>query len=148
MSKPWSKLKSRVEALWDPALRLAIHATAYSNNADRRDSRLSRHWLVLDKAVIWDFPGPFLSDWPARGRRAPGGSPEFPNGGGVISELLREYLDRPVAMLLVPFEDDGWELTDMLRAADRRLGKAALLDWAQGLDAEHPAHRILQARFA
>lgn len=147
MSKPWSKLKSRVEALWDPALSLAIHCTAYTNSVTRRDHRLSRHWLMLEKAVIWDFPGQFLDEIPARGRKFTGAEHGWANGGSVIGDLLRDYLDRPVSDLFAPFEDDGWELTDILRAADRRLGKRILLDWARGLDDAHPAHRVLRARF-
>ena len=148
MPKPWSKLKSRVEALWDPALPLAIHCTAYSNSVSRRDSRLSRHWLALGGSIIWDFPGQFLEEAPPRGRKAPPiAAPLFPNGGSVIGELLREYVDRPVADLFRPFEDDGWELTDILRAADRRLGKAVLADWAATLDDAHPALAVLALRF-
>lgn len=127
---------------------MAIHCTAYANSIARRgESRLSRHWVVLDKDMIWNFPGDFLREG-SRGRSAPDCDPHFPNGGGHISILLREYLDRPVAALFEPFEEDGWELTDILRAADRRLGKAALLEWSRGLNDGHPAHRVLRARFA
>ena len=147
MSAPWSKLKARVEALWDPALPRAIHCTAYANNRSRKgESRLSRHWLVLSKEIIWNFPGDFMGE-ASRGRPVPHCDPHFANGGGYISDLLREYLDRPVADLFKPFEADGWELTDVLRAADRRLGRAALRDWAKALDAAHPANRVLLARF-
>ena len=147
MSKPWSKLKAPIERLWADGLHMAIHCTAYSNSRERRDSRLSRHWIVLNKAVLWDFPGQFLAEAPARGRQAPEATPQFPNGGSTIAPLLRDYLDRPVEHLLDPFVDDDWELTDILRAADRRLGKARLLDWGLSLDADHPAHKVLSARF-
>jgi hypothetical protein len=45
------------------------------------------------------------------------------------------------------FEMDEWELTDILRAADRRLGRQTLLAWARTLDLDHPAEKVLAARF-
>lgn len=45
-----------------------------------------------------------------------------------------------------PFEDP-WELGAILRAADRRLGRNTLLTWAAGLDSEHPALKVIDARF-
>ena len=149
MTKPWSKLKSRVESLWDPALPLTIHCTAYANSADRKgESRFSRHWLVLKKAVIWDFPGQFVSEEPACGVRFAAGAPGWHFGGSIIGVLLRDYIDRSPAALFDPFPEDGWELTDLLRAADRRLGKKVLSEWARTLRADHPAHRVLETRFS
>jgi hypothetical protein len=43
--------------------------------------------------------------------------------------------------------DDSWELTDVLRAADRRLGRATVTAWADTLDARHPARPVVEARF-
>jgi hypothetical protein len=59
---------------------------------------------------------------------------------------MREYLDRPRERLMEPF-DDPWELAAILRAADRRLGRACLLGWGNNLDTEHPARLVLAARF-
>ena len=59
---------------------------------------------------------------------------------------MRTYLDRPREQLLEPFQDP-WELAAILRAADRRLGRACLLNRAKELDPEHPALTVLQARF-
>lgn len=147
MTKPWSKLKSRVEALWDPSLRMAIHCTGYANSAGSGGkSRLSRHWLVLDRANIWDFPGPFIAGQ-VQGPLVPGADAHWPNGGSIVSNLLHQYAERPIASLFEPFPEDGWGLTDLLRAADRRLGRERLLAWARSLDAESPAHRVLAARF-
>jgi len=59
---------------------------------------------------------------------------------------MRDYLDRPRDQLMKPFEDP-WELAAILRAADRRLGRACLLGWATDLDPGHPALIVLRARF-
>lgn len=45
-----------------------------------------------------------------------------------------------------PFEH-LWELAAILRAADRRLGRAYLLGWAEGLASGRPALEVIQARF-
>jgi hypothetical protein len=59
---------------------------------------------------------------------------------------MRDYLDCPRERLMEPFEDP-WELAAILRAADRRLGRACLLGWAADLDPDHPALIVLGARF-
>src|SRR5450432_1375296 len=45
-----------------------------------------------------------------------------------------------------PFEDP-WELAAILRAADRRLGRACLLNWMSKMDPEHPALVVIGVRF-
>jgi hypothetical protein len=150
-AKPWSKLKSRVEALWSDTLPLSIHCTRYDLGAHAGTSlhaHASRHWITLSKRIVWDFPGPFLRPDRARGGPVEHASIHHPNGGTVIGELLRQYLDRPRPALFEPFGEDLWELTDMLRAADRRVGKAALRAWGAGLDEGHPARPVIEARLA
>ena len=144
--KPWSKLKSRVEALWADKLQLAIHCTSYQWPHPGRPEPVSRHWITLSKAILWDFPGPFLSTDRIRGGPVAYASLHFPNGGSIVGELLREYLDRPKAALFEPFDNDQWELTDILRAADRRIGRQTLSAWGAGLDAGHPACAVIEAR--
>lgn len=156
--KPWSKLKSRVEALFAPGLPLAIHCNVFVKTYKEFTFTEPRHWVMLGHGragrIIWDFPGPFLRpsrSQPPRSTRGPlldywetgyggGRKPSDP------SALMRDYLDRPRERLMEPFEDP-WELGAVLRAADRRLGRACLLDWAQGLDPEHPALVVIGARF-
>lgn len=104
--KPWSKTKSRIEALFDPKLDLAIHTTSYTHATNHDTYEVPRHWITLNKEVVWDFPGPFLTrrDNPA----APGiryeldpywrgaGNPSWP------AHVLRQYLDCPAGELLDP----------------------------------------------
>ena len=105
--------------------------------------------------IIWAFPGPFLRPGrgqPPRSTRSPPldyWETGYGGGGRKPSEpsaLIRDYLDRPRARLMEPFENP-WELAAVLHAADRRLGRACLLAWAGGLDPEHPALEIIRARF-
>jgi hypothetical protein len=48
-----------------------------------------------------------------------------PHGSSLIANLLWQYLYQPHTKLFDPFELDRWELTDSLRAADRRLGPSS-----------------------
>ena len=153
----WSKLKSRIEALFAPELQLAIHCNVFVKVSRHWVFDEPRHWIVLGRGrtgrIIWDFPGPFLRpgrDKPPRSSRGP---PldfwEMGYGSSSSSKpatLIHGYLDRPRGQLLQPFEDP-WELGAILRAADRRLDRGNLLNWAAGLDQEHPALEVIKARF-
>jgi hypothetical protein len=60
-----------------------------------------------------------------------------------ISNLIRDYINCPKEALLEPFENDRWGLTDILRAADRRIGKRRLLE----MNPENPwAKKIISFR--
>ncbi len=127
---------------------MAVHCTRYPFSTPGRPVRATRHGITLDKAIIWDSPGPFLGEARKRGGPAQSASAAFAHGGTVVGELMRDCQDRPRDQLFQPFDADAWEFTDMLRAADRRLGQAALSDRARELDDEHPAHQVLVRRFA
>lgn len=147
MPKPWSKLKTQIEGLWPADLGLGIRCTTYPYNAHGSTVRVSRYWMTLGKVIVWDFPGPFLYDDRKRGGPVEYVHRGYSNGGSVISELLREYLDRERDRLFEPFEADCWECVDMLRAADRRIGRERLEAWSNGLDEAHPAWAVMSRRF-
>ena len=158
-SRPWSKLKSRIEALFAPGLELAVHCNLFVKVHKGFIFNEPRHWVMLGRGragrIIWDFPGPFLPSGSDSLPRSTRGRPlaTWEEGYGWSgrepsepSALMRDYLDRPRERLMEPFEDP-WELAAILRAADRRLGRACLLGWAKGLDPEHPALVVIRARF-
>ncbi len=151
MTRRWSKLKSRVEALWVPTLPLAIHANVWVKHTTHWDLDEPRHWIVLNRTIIWDFPGPFMKAEPARGQRITYWEDAYGWGGGngkssVIATLLRDYLDRDRERLFEPFENDQWELGDILRAADRRIGRERLVEWSESLDQGSPARIVVERR--
>ena len=151
MSRRWSKLKSRVEALWVPALPMAIHANVFVQHTKHWDLDEPRHWIMLDKTIIWDFPGPFMKPEPPRGRRIVYWEDAYGWGGGngqssIIATLLHQYLERDRARVFEPFENDHWELADILRAADRRIGRERLIEWSKRLDQESPARIVVEQR--
>ena len=92
--KPWSKLKSRVEALFAPCrpsptstrgiacgdgLPLAVHCNVFVKVTKEFTFDEPRHWVVLGRGragrIIWDFPGPFLRTKPGEPPRSARGPP-------------------------------------------------------------------------
>lgn len=113
----WSRLRSLVEDLFVPGLRLQLHCTGI-REAARRDPQtgVSRgvFQVRLGREIIWDFPGQFHDD-----------------GDGCsaaeLTALLRDYLDTPKAGLMTTeFAGDRHGLGDLLRVADRRIGRRRL----------------------
>jgi hypothetical protein len=87
---------------------------------------LPRYWITLGKKILWDYPKDF---------NAKGGSTvqnqgyPYCNDVSEISELLRDYVDTPKSELLSrTFENDKWGRVDILRAADRRVGRSQLME--------------------
>lgn len=93
-------------------------------HSQRGSHDLPRYWITLGKDIIFDYP----KDFP--------GNSDYPYITDVpdISQLIREYIDTPVDELLSKdFADDKWGLTDILRAADRRIGKRRLESLRDGI---------------
>lgn len=122
MAKRWSKLKSKVEALFVKKLPLRVHCTAIRKTWENDGSlpeQLGVFTIRLEKEVIWDFPKQFV-DY----------STGYPDGGNHysysvadINNTLREYIDTPKDELLTKqFSGDHFGITDILKCADRRLG--------------------------
>ena len=139
----WSKIGRDIRNLFDPNLPLQIHCVAYAFSGSEAwtSTRLPRYWITLGKEIIFDYPKHFLdcivfepSEWEKEhfGDEAGTLRHYYTYGGEYyvpeITELIREYIKRPKEALMDPFENDHWGLTDILRAADRRIGKRRLLE--------------------
>ena len=115
---------------------------AYPMRTQWANNHITRFYIKLGKEIIWDFPKDFdmkKAHWALWARI---------NG---IVDLVKEYIDTPVAEILVKkFKGDKYELvvqylyennqetvkinyqlTDIFKAADRRLGKENLAAWAK-----------------
>jgi hypothetical protein len=122
---PWSKLQKQLYLLIDPAIRFQVHCRVVRMRSQRGSTDLPRYWITLNGETIWDYPGQFVV--PGGTRRTDDkfvkGYPyntDIPN----ISQLIREYIDTPADELLTRhFDDDHWGLANILRAADRRIGR-------------------------
>lgn len=156
-TRPFSKLKKQVEALFVPSLKMEVNCISYPIRSQYGSSSIPRFYVRLNKEIIWDFP----KDFPIKNLDY-----HYWKDSTVVSELLREYMDTPINELLnktFGLENIGtllqhWgekhrekydfnlELTDLLKAADRRIGKEKLITW--GEEKSNPKIRmILEKRF-
>lgn len=117
----WSKLQKELYQIIDNRLGLQIHCVAYRMKSQRGTSNLPRYFITLGKDIIFDYPKQFirqsneLQNYP------------YENEISDISDLFREYIDTPLEDLFDKnFENDKWRLTEILKAADKRIGKRRL----------------------
>ena len=123
MSKRWSKLQSRLYKLIDESINFQIHCALYEMNSNDgyHGSKLPRYFITIDKEIIWDYPKNFITTEKY-------GSNSYPWDRDVsaISEVIEEYIQRPLEDIMKEFEKDKWGITDILRVCDRRGGKRRL----------------------
>jgi len=122
----WSKLQSALYRLIDPTIRFQLQCRVVRMNSAHGRTDLPRYWITVGKEVIWDYPGQFAL--PGGGTKRSDGNfvAGYPHNTDValISDLIRDYIDMPVAELLTrQFSTDHWGLVNILRAADRRIGQ-------------------------
>ena len=138
--KRWSKLQKAVEALFVKMPKIQIQCRSYRMGSQRGSTNLPRYWVTLDKETIWDYPKDFKA-------AVENGYP-YQTDISTFSDLIRQYIDTPLDQLLVnSLDQDIWGLTDVLRAADRRLGRERLREWGEALPVDSPARMVLDARF-
>jgi hypothetical protein len=131
----WSHLRQLVKELWDPALDLDIHCAVERGTGG---PPVGRYWITLDREKIWEAPQR-ASEKRDEERRDETASE--------VTAVLREYLDTPKDELFEKrFEGDRWELTNVLKAADRRIGKRRLGGFLERFGPLHPACRIASRR--
>lgn len=113
----WSQLQKLIYNVWCEEIDLKISCTAYRREGA---SNLGRYWVQLDKRTIWEVPENLKGELKST----------LPNPvASEITALLREYLDTPREELTTrDFSGDYWGIIDLMRAADRRIGKKKLLN--------------------
>lgn len=156
MPKRWSKLQKEIEELLDPKLGMRIQCRRYRMDSQYGSTDLPRYWITLNGKVLFDYPKQFLgTDSPSysvrEGERKYLSLKEaypYSNDIRTLSEVIREYIDTPKdALLQKEFEKDKWGLTDILKAADRRLGKKRLIEYYADNN-NLAVKEILASRFA
>ena len=120
MPKRWSKLRSQIESIFVEGLPLHIQCSEIRSGWDCKGLvELGTFSVRLGKTVIWDFPKQFVTYW----TQYPDGGNQFSYSVSNINQLLREYLNTPKSELPEKtFPKDYFGITDILKAADRRLG--------------------------
>jgi hypothetical protein len=161
--RPWSKLQKELYDLIDEKINFQIHCVAHRM---KRASNITptRYWITLDKETLWDYPQDFVEKYTSTVQCRDGSIQEFnesrlvntkgekvygyPYGCDVteISDTIRKYIDTPKDELFEKeFESDNWGLTDILKAADRRIGKQRLEKLKDKTD-DVAAHKIIAQR--
>jgi hypothetical protein len=113
----WSALKKLLEELFDPELKLSIFCTVHRG---RGGPDIGRYWITLDGDTIWEVPRDVHKLTESKAAEPVATE---------ITAVLREYLDCSKEDLFSKrFDGDRWRLTDVLRAADRRIGKRRFVE--------------------
>lgn len=120
---PWSKLERRLRDLPDPALDLRFRFTAYRREVIETphwSESACKFWITQGRRTLWAVPrdrhvGEVDGGADYYGRRSP----------GWLVEIAAEYLQLPRDQL-IPWQPEwaGWGLVDILKACDRRIGRA------------------------
>lgn len=137
----WSKLQKELYKIVDSRLDFQIHCVVYRMKSQRGSTDLPRYFITLGKDIIFDYPKQFAEQEAEKLYPYP-----YTADVSDISDLIREYMDTPTDELLDKnFETDKWRLTEILKAADKRIGKRRLDELALNTDSE-AAKRIIDLR--
>ncbi len=145
--KRWSKLQRELYKLIADDINFQLHCIAYPMRSQYGSSSLPRYYITLNKEIIWDYPKDFTLKDGTVGNYT-GESKDYPYNTDVpdISHLIREYIDTPKEEIYSKsFENDKWGLTNILKSADRRIGKRHLLDLSEKIK-NRKAHKIIELR--
>ncbi len=105
--------------LFDPHINLQVHCAVYPGGGKSCRNGIPRFWVTLDGAVILDCLHDYMVLWKNKDLRL-GNLPMEPDVALCCGTVI-QYFNAPVDKL---FElQDRFGLTDILLAADRRVGK-------------------------
>ena len=128
--KRWSKLQKRLYELVDESIDFKLHCTVYRMQSRRGSTDLPRYFITLAGEIIFDYPKGFVLKSGSVKSLAQGALTKiYPYGNDIsdIGELIREYIDTPKEELFAKhFGADDWGLANILKAADKRIGKRRL----------------------
>lgn len=134
----------------DESIDFQIHLSKYRMKSQYGSTELPRYWITLDKDIIFDYPKQFVCFDNGRCliKNLKGQKMRYPYQTDIsgISDLIREYIDTPRNELMSKhFESDCWGLVNILRAADRRIGKRRLEALKRKTD-NQAARKIIEQR--
>jgi hypothetical protein len=148
--KRWSKLQHEIYNLISSDIHFQIHCVAYPMRSQCGHVALPRYWITLGKEIIWDYPKNFIIK-PTHTKWLTNNSGEtfelpYSNEVSAISQVIREYIDTPKDELFDKiFENDKWNITEILKAADRRIGLKRLNDLKNKTN-NIAVHKIIEQR--
>ena len=147
--KRWSKLQKRFYELVDEGIDFQIHCAVYRMQSRRGGTDLPRYFITLAGEIIFDYPKDFVQKSGGVKSLAQGALTKiYPYGNDIsdIGELIREYIDTPKDELFKKhFDADEWGLANILKAADKRIGKRRLQILAKNKK-NQAMQKVVQAR--
>lgn len=133
--KRWSSLQRELYQIIDERIGFQIHCSKYRMKSRYGSTDLSRYWITIKvngkSEIIFDYPKQFVDNsgsaaWGNCVKNLKGKKHCYPYTTD-ISELIREYIDTPKEFIVSKhFENDCWGLANILKAADKRIGKRRL----------------------
>lgn len=125
--KRWSSLQRELYNVIDNRINFQIHLSKYRMDSQYGSTDLPRYWITLGDEIIFDYPKQFVDASTAGNciKNLSGRKQWYPYGTDIsdISDLIREYIDTPKDIIFHKhFENDHWGLTNILKAADKRIG--------------------------
>lgn len=129
--KRWSSLQRELYKIIDEKIDFQIHLSKYRMNSRYGSTDLPRYWITLDKEIIFDYPEQFVDNNNSGNtiKNLKGKIAYYPYQTDIpdISNLIREYIDTPKEEVFTKhFENDYWGLINILKSADKRIGKRRL----------------------
>lgn len=128
--KRWSKLQKRLYELVDESIDFKLHCMVHRMQSRRGSTDLPRYFITLAGEIIFDYPKDFVLKSGCVKSLAQGALTKiYPYGNDIsdIGELIREYIDTSKEELFAKhFDEGGWGLANILKAADKRIGKRRL----------------------
>lgn len=130
----WSQLRGLVHDLFDQSLDLKLNLTV---DRGRGGPSIGRYWIRLNGEIVWEAPKRVSEKLELQ---------EPDSSASEITEILREYIDTSSDEILKrDFPSDRWGVVEMLRAADRRIGKRRLPELLKRTSLDG-AKKIIEAR--
>ena len=126
----WSKLQRDLYKIIDGNINFQIHCVRYPMDSFYGSTDLPRYWITIGKEILWDYPKDFVVACGGTKNYIDRYIATYPYSNDIsdISNLLREYIETPKEILFEKhFENDKWGLINILKAADRRIGKRRLV---------------------
>ena len=148
----FSKLKKRIESLFHPDLDLKVYCNTYYKGGCFICKSHPRFWIVFNKEIIFDFIKDFMDlripDPENKFMWESGGRHVYYQDISNINCMVAKYIEVPKDKIFDhAFPDDYFGLTDILKAADRRIGKKRLLILRNKTQSES-AKKVIEARFS
>lgn len=125
--KRWSKLQKHLYDRRAPELEkhFQIHCEVYRMKSNYGSTDLPRYWISLDGKILWDYPKQFAESgqW-IHTADSKNTKIVYPYETYKVSDIMQMYLESAISNVDEIKDDFG--LVQILKAADRRIGKRTM----------------------